>query len=77
MTAVSPVLPVPDILVNRPLEELEAERYRKELYEARRLEEKERIEREQLEKEKEKEASREEARAVLPYYMGVRVDLLA
>ncbi len=77
MMAVSTVLPVQEIQQNRPLEELEAERYRKELYEGRRLEKEREQEKNRLEKEREKKAYRESDRADIPYYMGVKVDLLA
>ena len=56
----------------RPLEELEAERYRTEMEEVRRFNELKKQEKNRLEKEK-----RNEERAELPSYMGVRVDLLA
>ncbi len=56
----------------RHLEELEAERYRTEMEEVRRFNELKKQEKNRLEKEK-----RNEERAELPSYMGVRVDLLA
>ena len=49
MDTVSPVLSVSEIFLNRPLEELEADRYRKEVEESRRLEEIREEKRERLE----------------------------
>ena len=77
MMTVSTVLPVQEIQQNRPLEELEAERYRKELYETRRLDKKREQEEYRRVTEREKKSYRESARAEIPYYMGVKVDLLA
>ena len=76
MDTVSPVLSVSEIFLNRPLEELEADRYRKEVEESRRLvkvreEKRERLEKERLKKKEER------IRAELPSYMGMKVDLLA
>lgn len=72
MDAVNLMFSVPDIVFNRPLRELEAERYREEVREARRLYE----QREQEQKRLVEMEEREE-RAEIPPYMGMQVDLLA
>lgn len=72
MDAVKLTFSVPGTALNRPLRELEAERYREEIREARRVDE--------LKEQEKRRLSRikwEEERAELPSDMGVQVDLLA
>ncbi|OQY31231.1 MAG: hypothetical protein B6241_14515 [Spirochaetaceae bacterium 4572_59] len=72
MDAVNLKFSVPGIDFNRPLRELETEKYQEEIREARRMEELEEQEKRRLYL-----VRREEERAEVPSYMGIRLDLLA